>query len=89
MSHSTYALVKDAVVAEEQDPVQVKGFAKPIRSYKITGLHDDTLDADRIIQQEQAGMKLFLDLGQLDKASATEAVENILARLKGSDRDGG
>jgi adenylate cyclase len=32
----TYSLVKDAVLAEEQDPIQAKGFAKPIRNYKVS-----------------------------------------------------
>ena len=35
MSHETYSLVKDAVLAEEQDSVQAKGFAKPVRNYEV------------------------------------------------------
>src|SRR5262249_42205875 len=31
MSHETYSLVKDIVLTEEQEPVQAKGFAKPVR----------------------------------------------------------
>ena len=41
MTHETYSLVKDLVPAEEQEPVQVKGFAKPLRNYKVLGLYDD------------------------------------------------
>ena len=36
ISHETYSLVKDTVLAEEQDPIQAKGFAKPVRNYKIS-----------------------------------------------------
>ena len=35
LSHETYSLVKDNVLAEEQAPIQAKGFAKPVRNYKV------------------------------------------------------
>src|ERR671916_832878 len=41
LSHETCSLVKDHVLAEEQDPVQAKGFARPVRNYKVL----DRLDA--------------------------------------------
>ena len=40
MSHETYSLVKDAVLAEEQDSIQAKGFAKPVRNYKVLDQFD-------------------------------------------------
>ena len=40
ISHETYSLVKDIVLAEEQDPIQAKGFAKPVRNYKVLDQFD-------------------------------------------------
>ena len=40
LGHETYSLVKDEVAAEEQTPIKVKGFAEPIRCYKVVGLYD-------------------------------------------------
>ena len=40
LGHETYSLVKDEVAAEEQAPIKVKGFAEPIRCYKVLGLYD-------------------------------------------------
>ena len=37
LGHETYSLVKDEVAAEEQTPIKVKGFAEPIRCYKVQG----------------------------------------------------
>jgi class 3 adenylate cyclase len=35
ISHETYSLVKDSILAEERDPIQAKGFAKPVRNYRV------------------------------------------------------
>ena len=37
LGHETYSLVKDEVAAEEQTPIKVKGFAEPVRCYKVRG----------------------------------------------------
>ena len=56
IARKTYALVNDTVHAEEQPAVRVKGFAKPIRSYKIVGHHDDSADRGRAIVRK-SGMR--------------------------------
>jgi adenylate cyclase len=82
MSHETYSLVKDVVSAEEQEPIQVKGFAKPVRNYKILDRFDQLPDQRRLIREEQDGLRVFLDLQKLDKASAVRTLESILSRLR-------
>ena len=47
VSHETYSLVKDIVLAEEQDPIQAKGFAKPVRNYKVLDQFDKLTDQRR------------------------------------------
>jgi len=82
MSHETYSLVKDAVLAEEQDPIQAKGFAKPVRNYKVLDQFDKRLGERRVIREEQDGLRVFVDLEKLDKANAVQALESILSRLR-------
>jgi adenylate cyclase len=82
MSHETYSLVKDIVVAEEQDPIQAKGFAKPVRNYKIVDQFDQLPSEIRLIREEQEGLRVFLDLQKLDKTSAVHTLESILSRLR-------
>jgi PAS domain S-box-containing protein len=81
ISHETYSLVKDRVPAEEQGPVQAKGFAKPVRNYKVLDQFDKLIDQSRVIREEQDGMRVFLDLQKLDKASAVQALKSLLSRL--------
>ncbi len=81
ISHETYSLVKDMVLAEEQGPIQAKGFAKPVRNYKVLDQLDKLMDQRRVIREEQDGLRVFLDLQKLDKASAVQALQSILSRL--------
>jgi adenylate cyclase len=82
LGHETYSLVKDEVDAEEQKPIKVKGFAEPIRCYKVLGLYDDLVGEGSVIREEQDGFKLLLDLQKRDRAKAIAALEAIVARLK-------
>ena len=41
LSHETNALVQGLVMTEEQPPITVKGFPKPISGYKLVGTYDD------------------------------------------------
>ena len=53
LGHETYSLVKDEVSAEEQTPIKVKGFAEPIRCYKVVGLYDHLAEAGTVIREER------------------------------------
>src|SRR5262245_38648252 len=79
MSHETYSLVKDVVPAEEQVPIQAKGFAKPVRNYKVLNQFEVTLS--RVIREEHDGLRIFLDLQKLDKTTAVETLKSIISRL--------
>jgi PAS domain S-box-containing protein len=86
MAHETHSLVKDTVLAEEGDTLSVKGFAKPVRTYSVTGLYDDLAEQGRIIRKDEDGLTLILDRNKLtkkSKARAIKAVEDVLSQLKG------
>jgi hypothetical protein len=61
----------------------VKGFAHPVRAYRIAGIFDELEKDGRIIREERDGFRLLVDLTKDDQAGAIAAVENVLARLKG------
>ena len=82
LGHETYSLVKDEVAAEEQAPFKVKGFAEPVRAYKVLGLYDDLAEEGLVIREEQDGFRFLLDLQKHDKAAAIGKVEELLTRLK-------
>lgn len=83
IGHETYSLVKDVVATEEQPSIKVKGFAEPIRCYKVLGLYDDLAQGGQLIREEQEGFKFMLDLSKHNKQTAISTLEAILARLRG------
>ncbi len=82
MAHETHALVKATVLAEEGDSLTVKGFAKPVRTYRVVGLYDDLVEHGRFLRKEQDGLRILLDLEKQDKAKAIAAIEDFLSELK-------
>jgi class 3 adenylate cyclase len=82
LGHETYSLVKGEVAAEEQAPIKVKGFAEPIRCYKVLGLYDDLAREGAVIREESDGFKVLLDLQKRERADIVAALEGIIARLK-------
>ncbi len=82
MAHETYSLVKDIVVADEQAPLTVKGFAKPVRSYKVVGAYDELVEQGRIFRREKEGIRLEVNLDKQDKIAAIGMIENFLSELK-------
>jgi adenylate cyclase len=82
LSHETYSLIKDHVLAEERTPIRAKGIAEPVRNYAVIAQIEDLVAQGRAIHEEQDGLKLLVDLKKLDKEKAVKALESILARLK-------
>jgi class 3 adenylate cyclase len=85
LAHETQSLVKDTVLTEETGTITVKGFAKPVRTHRVVGLHDDTGVHGRIIRQEQDGLLLIVDQGKLTakgRADAIRVLQEALGRLK-------
>ena len=82
IAHETNALVSDIVLTEEQPPIAVKGFAKPINTYKIVGTYEELVDKGKVVLQERKGLRLLVDLTKQDKSEAISILEEVLAQLK-------
>ncbi len=82
LSHETYSLVKDHVLAEERTPIHAKGIAKPVRNYEVTARLDELVTQGSVIHEEQEGLRILVDLQRLDRTKAVTALESVLSRLK-------
>jgi DNA-binding response OmpR family regulator len=83
LSHETNALVQDLVMTEEQPPMTVKGFPKPISGYKLVGTYDDLVKAGRVVLEERDGLHVLVDLTKQEKSDVIEALQDIVAQLRG------
>jgi len=49
----------------------VKGFAEPVRAYRIVGIYDELEKDGRILREERDGFRLLIDLSKgEDRATA-------------------
>ncbi len=84
LSHATYSLVRDWVMAEQAQSIAVKGFARPITTYRVTGIYDDAADNGRVVRLDREGLRLIIDhdrLGGADREQARRALEAALDEL--------
>jgi class 3 adenylate cyclase len=82
LAHETNALVRDIVLTEEQPPITVKGFQRPISTYKIVGTFDELVDNGRIVLQERDGFRVLVDLTKEDRTEAIAILEEVLSQLR-------
>ena len=82
LAHETHSLVQDIVLTEEQPPITVKGFIRPINTYKVVGTYDELVDEGRVLLQERDGLRVLIDLTKQDKSEAISVLEAVLSQLK-------
>jgi class 3 adenylate cyclase len=82
LSHETNALVQDIVLTEEFPPMTVKGFLKPIKTYKILGTYKELVDEGRVVLQERDGLRVLVDLTKQVSSEAIKVLEDVLTELK-------
>ncbi len=76
ISKETYAMVKDEIIAVEQQPLMAKGFSEPISSFSVREEAEAPSTARKVFQWERLGMRVLIDLDRLPSAErAAAAVE--------------
>jgi adenylate cyclase len=76
ISRETYGLVRDEIVATEQEPLIVKGFAEPVEAYAVQEEAEVQSATRKVFQWERLGMRVLIDLDRLPSAErAAAAVE--------------
>ena len=82
LSPETNALVQGLVMTEEQPPITVKGFPKPISAYKLVGTYNDLVKDGKVVLEERDGLHVLVDLAKQDRSDAIEVLQRILTQLK-------
>jgi CheY-like chemotaxis protein len=86
LSHETNALVQGFLMTEEQPPITVKGFPKPISAYKLVGTYQDLVKDGRIVLEERDGLRLLVDLSKQDRSQAIKILQDVLTQLKRTEQ---
>jgi hypothetical protein len=65
----------------------VKGFLRPISSYKLLGTYKELVDEGKVVLQEREGLRVLVDLTKRVSSEAIAVLEEILAQLKQRSSD--
>lgn len=79
LANETYQLVKDWVVAEEADSINVKGIARPVVTYRVSELRADSTQDGQNIYVNEPALSLAIDKAQMDKSARKDAVAKLRA----------
>ncbi|MDA1098866.1 MAG: PAS domain-containing protein [Proteobacteria bacterium] len=85
LANETHSLVKEWLLAEQGEAITVKGFPKPVMTFRVKGIYDELALETGLIHREQSGLTLTIDRNHLngtDKANAIAVLEDVLAQLK-------
>jgi class 3 adenylate cyclase len=83
LANETNALVQDLVLTEEQPPITVKGFVRPVHTFKVVGTYEELVGTGRVLLQERDGLRVLVDLSKQDKSEAIAILEEVLSQLRG------
>jgi adenylate cyclase len=76
ISKETYGLVREEIVALQQQPLTAKGFPEPIEAFAVQEEAEVQSVARKVFQWERLGMRVLIDLDRLPSAErAAAAVE--------------
>lgn len=87
LANETHALVKDWVNAEEGEPLTVKGFSRPVRTFKLLNISEGTTRTTKSFRRSLSNLSLTMNTSLMSasekKRTAVilrEALENIEGR---------
>ena len=82
MAAETYSLVKDWLLAEEQQAIAIKGFSKPVRTYRVRGTLENLARDENYFHHEDDGVVISIYGNRADRASTRAALEKALERFR-------
>ena len=85
ISHATYALVKDEIYCKPFGQLQVKGIARPIKSYETISTSEEYRKRRQRIEETGDAFNLSVDLNALDADERRRAKEPLMKALLALD----
>ena len=85
LASETYSLVKDWILADEGEAIAVKGFNRPIRTYRVKGRCDAPETPATGIRRTLVGMSVTMDPDRMsakDRIRAIDTLKDLQARLE-------
>lgn len=87
ISSETYALVRDAIQAEEVGLLTLKGLSRPARAYKVLGIYEDMEAAGDLIRIDHPGLQMLFKPSSLADDLRQDARNSLLEALRRLDTE--
>jgi adenylate cyclase len=84
ISYETYALVRDVVVAEELQPISMKGISRAVVPYAVKGILGKGGETIRVFNEHITGLDFYLNANMIDATNAghvRKVLQDALAAL--------
>jgi class 3 adenylate cyclase len=81
LAAETYSLVKDWLLAEEREAITLKGFSKPVGTYRVIGSLEDLATNENYFHHEDDGVKISIQGNRANKQKTKKALKRALAQL--------
>lgn len=81
MAAESYSMVKDWLIAEEREAIAMKGFSKPVRTYRVVGTFEDLVKDENYFHHEDDGVRISIQGNRANKQKTKEALKRALAQL--------
>ena len=86
LSNETHSLVGDWLLCEPGDAITVKGFSRPITTFRVKGIADDLHEAGRVFHRDGEGLRVTVDTEAMNDADRTSARATLEAAIAELDR---
>ncbi|MBT5471389.1 MAG: adenylate/guanylate cyclase domain-containing protein [Nitrospina sp.] len=87
ISHETYALVKDKVICEEKEDIQVKGISSAIQTYQVLDLRRKETTEKFVIKDEHDGYSLSININRANKDLVVDSLRGALQEMDSHIQD--
>jgi adenylate cyclase len=84
IGHETWLLVKDKFCCIAKEPIQVKGFDRPIQTYAVTGVA--LVGGPTPIEDSRSGFHLALDPARIEAAERSAVIDKLRAAIASLSR---
>ena len=85
ISEDTYLLIREQIICDKLDKIQVKNIKHPIQTYEVRG-HIDDIQEEQQMDEQADGFSLFIDPGKIDGiGEKRELLERALSILDSLD----
>lgn len=85
LANETHSLVRDQVIAKEGEPIRIKGFARPVKTFRVVGIKAETNTQTQVFDRQESGVSIRIDQAGMSakaKASARQTLNDALAHLE-------